>query len=67
MSVCPHTSTAQVCVRLRAAPLAPDACHRRLWTLVKDVPPLDYTDPSLLDTDPDLVLQEGPDALPVSV
>lgn len=29
-----------------------------------ELPPLDYQDPALLEPDPDLVLQEGPDALP---
>lgn len=39
-------------------------CCRPLWLQLHELPPLDYQDPSLLECDPDLVLQEGPDALP---
>jgi hypothetical protein len=39
-------------------------CCRPLWSRVHELPPLDYQDPALLEPDPDLVLQEGPDALP---
>lgn len=38
------------------------AC-RHLWSQVHELPPPDYQDASLLDTDPDLVLLEGPDGL----
>lgn len=41
-----------------------NCCCRPLWSRLHDLPPLDYQDPALLETDPDLVLQEGPDALP---
>ena len=35
--------------------------------MVRELPPLDYRNPELLDCDPDLVLQEGPDATPMAV
>lgn len=41
------------------------ALLRRLWEQVHDLPPLDYDNPELLEVDPDLVLQEGPDATPM--
>lgn len=34
---------------------------------MKELPPIDYLDPSLLDLDPDLVVQAGPDAVPEAV
>lgn len=36
---------------------------RRLWSQVHELPAPDYQDSSLLDTDPDLVVLEGPDGL----
>jgi len=56
----PHAAT-DTCVFL--------CCARALWEQVHDLPPLDYLNEELLDLDPDLVLQEGPDgaAMPLEV
>jgi hypothetical protein len=40
---------------------------RSLWCLLHELPPLDSLNPELLQLDPDLVVQAGPDAVPEAV
>lgn len=42
-------------------------CCSALFTQVHDLPGVDYSDETLLEPDPDLMLQEGPDAIPFAV